>query len=143
MAISVSQSEIACNFITDLNNEEFNKVNVPKWLESMQTKAVFISENPVFCSLISDKVLELIRQLEKQRRQEKITPTDEMLKGGGGGWVDMQWTGITFRGSSLVAILLFSPCYENEDKLRPNGPPSSRTDSSIYCQLFPGLASPI
>ncbi|RMX45998.1 hypothetical protein pdam_00002052 [Pocillopora damicornis] len=78
LAISVSQSEIACNFITDLNNEEFNKVNVPKWLESMQTKAVFISENPVFCSLISDKALELIRQLEKQRRQEKITPTDEM-----------------------------------------------------------------
>ncbi|XP_022794951.1 D-glutamate cyclase, mitochondrial-like [Stylophora pistillata] len=78
LAISVSQSDIASNFITDLNNEEFNKMDVPKWLESMQTKAVFISEKPVFCSLISDKALELIRQLKTQRKPEVVTPTDEM-----------------------------------------------------------------
>lgn len=47
-------------------------MNVPRWMESLQTKALFITENPVFGSLVSDKALELIQQLEKLLRRDPI-----------------------------------------------------------------------
>lgn len=74
MVISLSPTANCCNFITDLNNEDFNKMNTPKWAGSLQTKALFISEKPVFGSLLSDKALELIRQLEKLDKQDALKP---------------------------------------------------------------------
>ena len=47
-------------------------MDVPRWMESLQTKALFITENPVFGSLVSDKALELIQQLEKLLRRDPI-----------------------------------------------------------------------
>lgn len=72
LAISLSPTANCCNFISDLNNDAFNKMNVPRWMEFLQTKALFITENPVFGSLVSDKALELIQQLEKLLRRDPI-----------------------------------------------------------------------
>ena len=61
--ISLSPTANCCNFITDLSNEAFNKMHTPK-SACFQTRAVFICEQPVLGSLISDKSMELIQQLE-------------------------------------------------------------------------------
>lgn len=71
--ISVSPSANCCNFITDLRNETFNKMHTAKG-GSLQTRVEFISELPVFGSLISDKALELIQQLEKLDKHNSLKP---------------------------------------------------------------------
>ena len=61
--ISLSPTANCCIFITDLRNEAFNMMQTPK-SACFQTRAVFICEQPVLGSLISDKSMELIQQLE-------------------------------------------------------------------------------
>lgn len=71
--ISLSPSANCCNFITDLSNEAFNKMHAPK-TGTLQTRVVFISEQPVLGSLISDNALELIQQLEKLDKHDSRKP---------------------------------------------------------------------
>ncbi|KAL9968714.1 hypothetical protein ACROYT_G020833 [Oculina patagonica] len=73
LMISLSPNANCCNFITDLSNEAFNKMHAPK-TGTLQTRAVFICEQPVLGSLISDKALELIQQLEKLDKRGSRKP---------------------------------------------------------------------
>ena len=58
----MSPSANCCNCITDLNNEDFNKVQTPR--ESvLQPRVVFISERFAFGSVLSHKAMETIQDL--------------------------------------------------------------------------------
>ncbi|XP_068750181.1 uncharacterized protein [Montipora capricornis] len=73
LMISLSPNANCCNFITDLRNEAFNKMNTPKG-GTLETRVVFICEQPVLGSLVSEKALELIQQLEKLGKKESPNP---------------------------------------------------------------------
>ena len=78
--ISLSPTANCCNFITDLSNEAFNKMHTPK-SACFQTRAVFICEQPVLGSLISDKSMELIQQLETLDKHDTLEPVTEKVNG--------------------------------------------------------------
>lgn len=78
--ISLSPIANCCNFITDLSNEAFNKMHTPK-SGYFQTRVVFICEQPVFGSLVSDKAMELIHQLEKLDKSDTLKPVIEEFNG--------------------------------------------------------------
>ena len=75
--ISLSPTANCCNFITDLSNEAFNKMHTPK-SGFFQTRVAFICEQPVYGSLISDKAMELIKQLERLDKHDALKPVIEV-----------------------------------------------------------------
>jgi len=77
LMISLSPTANCCDFITDLSNEAFNKMHTPK-SGFFQTRAVFICEQPVLGSLISDKAMELIQQLETLDKHDALKPVIEV-----------------------------------------------------------------
>ena len=62
--ITVSPAANCCNFITDLDNKLFNKMQAPKD-GFLQPRVIFISERFTLASLLSDKALEQIQEQEK------------------------------------------------------------------------------
>ena len=67
--ISLSPTANCANYITDLNNEDFNKMQASK-NAFLQPRVVFISERFVFGSLLSEKALKAIQDLEKLDKQD-------------------------------------------------------------------------
>lgn len=70
--ISISPTANCCNFITDLNNDDFNRMQVPREA-FLQPRVIFISEQFVFGSLLSDKALEQIQELENLHKHDSLT----------------------------------------------------------------------
>ena len=67
----MSPSGNCCNFITDLVNEDFNKMQVPKE-GTLQPRVVFISEGFVFGSVLSDKAMKMIQNLAKLEKRDRL-----------------------------------------------------------------------